>query len=166
MCVIAKIDSASTRRLIELQQVLKDFGLLPRNIYGHITLATYIGEDEDGFISYCKDVLSCHKKFSVLYDRIEVFAATSIIVAVPQVGEVISSIRKEILEHWEKELNKWSQKDTWQAHTTLAYNPDVDLYSIAEAMRERFEPFLAQVDEIEFSLVCESGYKKVGSIEL
>lgn len=166
LCAIAKIDSVARERLVKLLQIPEHFGIPPRNVYGHITLATYIGNDEDSFILSCKAILAGYKNFSVCYDKIEVFESTSIIVAVPQRENAIVAIQKEISRCWTADLDKWTQADVWQAHTTLVYNPHVDLYAIAKAMQEEFEPFFAQVDRIEFSRVCEEGYENIDFIEL
>ena len=62
LCVIAKIDSESKNRLIELQQSL---GIPVPKLYGHITLAAYIGEDKGAFISSCKEILLGYSAFPV-----------------------------------------------------------------------------------------------------
>ncbi len=166
LCVIAKIDAEARERLVKLLKILERFDIPSRDVYGHITLATYIGKDENGFISSCKAILSEYKKFSIRYDTIEVFASTSMIAAVPRVEKNLAVIQKEISGRWAADLNKWTQEGAWQAHTTLVYNPQADLQAIAEAMREGFEPFAAQIDRLEFSRVCEKGYKIVDFIEL
>ena len=53
-------------------------------------------------------------------------------------------------------LNKWTREDTWKPHTSLLYVPGADLSPVAEAMRQAFEPFVTQVDRIEFSRVYEN----------
>ena len=70
LCVIVKVNSAATERLMKLEEVPERFGFPPRNLHGHITLATYIGEDEAGFISSCKAILAAYGKFPVYYDKV------------------------------------------------------------------------------------------------
>ncbi len=166
LCAIAKIDSDARERLVKLQMISERFGIPPRNLYGHITLAAYIGNDEGGFISSCKANLSGYKKFSVFYNRIEALASTSIIAAVPRTEETVAAIRRGISGSWSEDLNEWTRAGVWRAHTTLVYDPQADLYAIAAAMREAFEPFGAQVDRIEFSRVYEKGYEIIDFIEL
>ena len=67
LCVIALLDPASTERLSRLRRLTAAFGVPPRAVHGHITLASYIGEDEAGFISSCQAILSRRRKFSVHY---------------------------------------------------------------------------------------------------
>lgn len=166
LCAIAKIDSGSRDRLVELAKLTQAFGIPPRNVHGHITLATYTGDDEDGFMSSCKAVLSGYEKFSVCYDKIEVWNPSTIIVAVPRKEGAIAAVQKEISRGWAADLDKWTQEDVWQPHTTLVVNPQADFNAIAEAMQGIFEPFSARVNEIEFSRVYEDGYEVVDCVEL
>lgn len=166
LCVIAKIDSEARERLLELQQLTESFGVSPRSLYGHITLANYVGDDEERFILSCKALLSDFRKFSVRYDKIEVLTATSIIVASPLKENNITDIQKEIVRNWGKYLDDWTQENVWKPHTTLLYKPQVNLQDIAEVMQEKFKPFNAQINRIEFSRVKENGYEIIDFIEL
>ena len=172
LCAIAIIDPSATERLVKLQQISKRFGIPPRNVHGHITLATYIGDEEDRFISSCKTILSDYKKLSICYEKIEVFASSSVIVAVPRIGPDMAAIQKEISRRWAADLNEWTQGNVWHAHTTLVNDPKADLCTvaelctIAEAIQEQFEPFAAQIGKIEFSRVSKNGCEVIDSIEL
>lgn len=166
LCAIAILDEAARERLAQLAQLTERFGIPPRNIHGHITLATYVGENESGFVSSCKKRLSAHEKFSVWYDRIEIWGPPEIIVAAPRKDHGIAAIQKEISRRWEQYLNEWTKADVWQPHTTLVTNPQADFQAILETMREMFEPFAAMVERIEFSRVYEQGYEIVDCVEL
>ena len=50
LCVIAKIDNAARERLNELCKVVEEFDLPVRYLYGHITLVSYIGQNEEKFV--------------------------------------------------------------------------------------------------------------------
>ncbi len=165
LCAIATLDEAARERLAQLAKLTERFGISPRNIHGHITLATYVGENESGFVSSCKKRLSAHEKFSVWYDRIEIWGPQEFIVAAPRKDAGIATIQKEIAGKWEQDLNEWTKADVWQPHTTLVTNPQADYPAIAEVMREEFEPFAAMVDRIEFSRVYEQGYEIVDCVE-
>ncbi len=166
LCVIAKIDSVSREKLLKLQQLAGSFGIPQRHLHGHITLAAYVGDDENQFISSCKKLLSNYKRFSVYYYKIEVLTETSIIVASPKKEKEIALIQNEIVNNWEESLDYWTQGDVWKPHTTLLYEPKADLQTIAEVMQAEFKPFNAQVDRIEFSRVKENGYEIIDSIAL
>lgn len=166
LCVIAKIDSASKERLANIRSIVERFGITVRELYGHITLATYIGDAEEQFVSSCKGLLACQEAFPVFYDKVEVFPVSSMIAASPRKDKNISAINKKIAENWAEQLNDWTQEAKWYPHTTLLYQPQADLYAIAEAMQEEFKPFEAWVERIEFSHVNENGYEIIDCIEL
>ena len=151
LCTIAIIDPSATERLRKLRRIAEGFGAPPKNTHGHITLATYIGDDEDSFISSCKTILSGYKRFSVHYDEVTIFDASAVIVAVPRREDPIAAMQKDISRVWAADLNMWTQEDAWNPHTSLLYSRQLDLPAILKAMREKFEPFTAQVDRIEFT---------------
>lgn len=168
LCVIAIIDSAATERLTKLRRTAERFGIPPRIVHGHITLASYIGADEEGFAASCKAILSGYGKFPVYYDKIETWASTSgvksLIVAVPRREPVLAALQKEISGGWTADLNRWTKEDAWNPHTSLLYVPGTDLSAAAGAMGREFEPFAAQVDRIELTHVYENEGKS--SIEI
>ena len=166
LCAIAKIDPVSKERLSKVQQTAEKFGIPVRDLYGHITLVTYVGNAEEAFIVSCKDMLHGYKSFCVRYDKVEVLPATQIIVASPIKKNEIATIHSEIVKAWAEELDQWSRETIWHPHTTLVYHPKADLNVIANAMQEKFSPFDARIEKIEFSRVTEDGYKIVDSIAL
>ena len=166
LCAIARIDTQSREQLLALQRLAERFGVMVKDLYGHITLATYIGEDDGTFIASCKEIISACTPFSVYYEKVEVLSATSIIVASPRNENVLFDIHNDIAARWEPYLDKWTNNNLWHPHTTLIYNPQIDLKEIAEAMRKQFIPFWAQVTRIEFSQVTENGYKIVDFISV
>ena len=80
LCVIAKIDPKSKARFLKLQGKIEKLGISVKALHGHITLVSYIGEDEAAFIASCKEILSSCKVFPVCYDKIEVLASSCIAV--------------------------------------------------------------------------------------
>ncbi len=174
LCAIIAIDSDAADRLLKVEQIAERFGYPSKNIHGHITLATYTGEDEAGFISSCKSILSDFGKFPVYYDKVEAWEAMSgvktFIVAVPRKEHSIVSLQKEISKTWSADLNEWTREDTWSPHTSLIHVPGMDLSDVAEAMQKEFEPFAAQIDRIEFTRVSENegkwSYEIADAVEL
>ena len=166
LCVIAIIDDASRKRLLKIQGIGETFGIPSRHLRGHITLATYLGTDERTFISSCKTILSAYSPCSVLYHKIQILSATSIIVATPSRDSTLTDMQKDVSTPWHRDLDQWTRVDVWEPHTTLVHKPGFDLYPVAQAMQEQFEPFTAFIDRIEFSKVHESGYKILETVYL
>ena len=166
LCVIAKIDDSSKARLNELCKIVDEFNLPIRYLYGHITLVTYLGQNEMQFIENCKATLSDQKEFSVLYNCIELLKPTPSIVASPKMTQELTSIHERLLSVSPSEMDVWSQKEFWHPHTTLFYHTEADLQTISKRMGESFTHFSAGVSKIEFSKVTDSGYEIIDSITL
>lgn len=166
LCAIAIIDDASRNRLLEIQRIGKKFDIPSRHLHGHITLATYVGTDDGAFVSSCKSILSSYPPCSVLYHRIRILSATSIIVAVPSRNTLLTDMQREISDRWHQDLDQWTKSEIWEPHTTLVHKPDFDLEPVAQAMREQFLPFSALIDRIEFSKVHENGYEILETVFL
>lgn len=155
---IAGIDPASAQRLTALRRLAAPFGIPPRAVHGHISLAAYTGGDGEGFVAACRGILSRYEAFSVRYEGIEIFDSTRAVVAAPRKEGPLDAIQRDIARAFPSELNQWTQREAWRPHTTLAYHPQADLAAIAQAMRAEFTPFSARVDQIEFSRVDEENH--------
>ncbi len=165
LCVIAKLSDTAARELdMVKEKVFNTIGLKP--LYGHITIATYIGKDEPGFIRSCREMVEGISSFTVEYEKIEVLEETSIIVASPKKSGLLESIHQNIAETFNDALDKWTGIGVWYPHTTLFYGPGENLYEISRRMSDTFTPFSARVTAIEFSRVLESGYDVIDHIEL
>lgn len=166
LCAIAKIDEDSRQKLNVIRRCGEQYGAVPKNLYGHITLATYLEADEDALISECKAVLEGRRSFCVRYDKIEIFSLSSMIAAVPCSDEGICSAHNALVAVHPDLLDKWTRNPVWQPHTTLVYLPGCDLNPVAHAMRALFSPFTARIRRIEFSRVTDSGYEIVDAVVL
>ena len=166
LCVIARVDPGARARLDALRRSGEAWDGRTGELYGHITLATYVGDEEDRFIASCRELLSGCRAFTVRYGRIEVLPATSILVAGLEKEGVLRSIHGAIAEKWREGLDRWTGDELWKPHTTLLHNPDGDLSAAEAVLREGFSPFSARVERIEFSRVEEIGYTIVGSVDL
>lgn len=166
LCVIAKIDEVSTAALQKIQTVAVQSGAAPKRIHGHITLVTYIGEDEAGFLTHCRKILRNIDAFSVVYEALIVLAETNIIVAAPRKSDDLLKLRRCLGSGYWASLDKWSQEDVWEPHTTLVYDPAGDLQQLCSLMQKHFKPFTVQATQVEFSRVTDDGYEILDKIDL
>lgn len=165
LCVIAKLNGEATEKLMAIRKAaLSDAVVKP--LYGHITIATYTGDNEARFIRFCKSLLAGTPSFTVRYEKIAVLEATSIIVASPEKSGPLEALHLGIAEKYNRFLQPWTQIGQWCPHTTLLYGPGLDLQQICREMSPFFVPFSAKVSGIEFSRVLESGYAIVDSVAL
>ncbi len=165
LCVIAKLDGEATEKLMAIRKAaLSDAVVKP--LYGHITIATYTGDNEAQFIRFCKSLLAGMPSFTVRYEKLAVLEATSIIVASPEKSGPLEALHLGIAKEYNCALHPWTQMGQWYPHTTLLYGPGLDLQRICREMSAFFVPFSAQISGIEFSRVLESGYAIVDSVVL
>ena len=163
LCVIAKLDERSAERLTAIKRTAVPEA---KPLYGHITLAAYMGEDEAGFTAFCASWLKDVPRFSVRYTRLAVLEETSIAAALPEKGGTLSALHRRIAEAYGGSLDRWTCSEAWLPHTTLLYDPAVDLHAVCRKMTARFTPFAADIVGIEFSRVTPSGYEITGRVEL
>ena len=166
LCVIAKLDDAATKTLAAFRKIAYGEHRNGGSLYGHVTVATYVSDDEEGFICACKGYLNHFAAFDIIFDKIEVLDETSIIVASPRRTKALELLHRCITDHFNEALDQWTKSDAWYPHTTLYYEPEADLGKICRRMEEHFVPVTAHIDTIEFSRVLESGYEIVDHVNL
>lgn len=166
LCVIARLDEQAVSLLQELQSAAVQWGAAPRRIHGHITLVSYMGEDEQAFLAHCKQILRTTDMFSVEYEALTVLRETDIIVASPRKTDQLRELHRSLGSGYWERLDRWSQKEIWRPHTTLVYGLDLNLDQLCRLMWDRFHPFAAWVTKIEFSRVTADGYEIVDFIDL
>ncbi len=166
LCVIAKLDDCAARRITALRDAAVVGSESGPALYGHITAAAYIGNDEAGFIGSCREMLKGITAFTVEFARIEVLEETSIIAAIPTGSPALNLIHQRIVEGYNDSLDQWTKAGSWYPHTTLLYDPQADLKILRDRIKEGFIPFTAAIDRIEFSRVLEQGYEIINSIDL
>ena len=165
LCVIAKLNAEATEKLMSIRTAALP-GAALKPLYGHITIAAYTGDRQEQFVQFCKSQIAGISSFPVRYDRIEVLEDTSIIVASPEKSGALEVLHRRIAEEYNDSLNPWTQADRWYPHTTLLYEPNLDLHRICRKMAAHFMPFAAPISGIEFSRVLESGYEIIDRVEL
>ena len=166
LCVIARIDDAARGQLDALCKLVEEFDLPARYLYGHITLVTYLGHEEEKFIERCKSVLHDQTAFPVYYNGVELLLPTPSIVASPDMTQELCAIHDRLMGVAPSEMDRWSSRELWHPHTTLFYHTEANLEAIAERIKESFTPFYAKVCSVEFSKVTDSGYEILDAVIL
>ena len=151
LCVIARVDPGARERLAALRKTAEAWDSRRGELYGHITLVTYVEDEEERFIAFCRALLSGRRAFSVRYGGIEILPATSILVAsLEKEGELLS-LHGEIAEKWSGGLDRWTGDERWKPHTTLLYNSDGDLTAAATAADGFVVALLSRYAFIDYS---------------
>ena len=165
ICVIAKLTPDATERLNILRKAVVSKELPVKPFYGHITIATYLPDDEE-FVQVCSEIIRETPSFRIRYAKLEVLSETSIIVAVPSKPDALLALHNKIAEKYGNSLDRWTCGTDWYPHTTLLYDPDADLNVLCRNMQGYFIPFETCISRIEFSRVAETGYTILKSIDL
>ncbi len=166
ICIIAKLPPDAVERLNMLREAAVSKEQLLKPLYGHITVATCLPDDDAEFMRVCTETILEMHSFSVRYEKLEVLSETSIIVAVPSKTPELLALHDRIAEKYGKSMDRWTCGADWYPHTTLLYNPDADLNDLCRNMQQHFSPFEARISRIEFSRVEEAGYTILKSIDL
>ena len=140
--VIAKLDKTARARLSWIQSFAASFGIVPKPIYGHVTLAAISGANA-AVISACKDILKGQEAFTVDFQKVEVL---------PEKGEVVAlAAREGALVALRDRIKTVAVVDEdWVPCTTLLRDGMTNLNWVRMAMSEMFQPFTATVERIEF----------------
>ncbi len=166
ICAIARLSPDADEKLQSLRKAWMPAGRPLPAMHGHITLASYLPEDDAGFMRTCTEIYSRVPSFRVRYDKLEVLAETSVIVAVPSGSEKLRSLHERAVKAFGSSLDRWTCGDSWIPHTTLIHDPAADLETVCRMMRHHFIPFEAEIRQIELSKVETTGYTVLKTIDL
>ena len=133
--VIAKLDKSSRARLSWIQSFAASFGIVPRPIYGHITICSIDAEQ----IASVKASLAGLTAFSVDFTGVEVLREEKMIAAL--------AVREGALEDIHAKLCPGAD---WTPHTELLRDNLMDLNWVRSAMAGMFQAFTATISRIEF----------------
>lgn len=158
ICLIAKLSDEATEKLRALREGNVQPVRTPASVYGHITIATYLPEEDAAFIEACADLIRGFRPFSVRYQTVRVLPETSVIVAAPEKSAELLALHRGVTDRFGSALDRWTGRENWLPHTTLVYDPAADLEAVCREMNERFVPFDARVERLELSRVTPDGY--------
>ena len=145
---IAKLNKSSRARLSWIQSFAASFGIVPKPIYGHITLCPV----EESSIETHKVALTGTAAIPVNVDSIAVLD-----------NAVVALASVEGLDQTRKELGA---EDTWTPHIELLRDNMVSLSWVKMAMDEMFQPFTGSVDRIEFVRDTGRGFEVLDAVDL
>ena len=166
LCLIAKLDDAASAKLNAIRKAVLPESEQGKQIYGHITLASYPGERETAFVRSCRELLAEIPAFEITYESLVILQETHIIVAKPMDSEILTMLHRRIAEKHGDDLDPWTKGDRWYPHTTLFYGPGENLEQIRRVMTRHFSPIRAKVVRFELSRVLPDGYEIVDRIAL
>ena len=148
---IARIDKSSRARLSWIQSFAASFGIVPKPIYGHITLCPV---EESGLETY-KSALAGTAPISVDVEKVAVLENAPAVAAMVATDSGLNDIRRKL-----------SVEDSWTPHIELLRDSLVNPNWVRMAMEEMFQPFTATVDRIEFVRNTGRGFEVLDAMDL
>ena len=147
---IARIDKSSRARLSWIQSFAASFGIVPKPIYGHITLCPVEETDLDSL----KSALVGTAPITVDVEKVAVLENAPAVAAM-LADSSLNDLRKAL-----------GAEDAWTPHIELFRDSLVNPNWVCMAMKEMFQPFTASVDRIEFVRDTGRGFEVLDAIDL
>ena len=154
--VIAILDRPARARLSWIQSFAASFGVVPRPIYGHITLASF---EDDGLIPACADALAGQTAFSVDFPGVDILEGEPVVAALAAREGTLEAVQETLcaaLNIREKEV----------PHVALIREERLNLSWVRTAMGQMFQPYSARVEAIEIVRDTNGGFEVLKRVEL
>ena len=147
---IARIDKSSRARLSWIQSFAASFGIVPKPIYGHITLCPV----EESQLEAHKAALAGTTPISVNVENVAVLEGDPAVAAMAA-ESTLTDVRQKL-----------GANDPWTPHIELLRDSMVNPNWVLMAMKEMFQPFTATVDRIEFVRDTGRGFEILDAVDL
>lgn len=147
---IARIDKSSRARLSWIQSFAASFGIVPKPIYGHITLCPL----EEADLEARKATLTDVAPITVDVEKVAVLEHA------PAVAAMLADSKLNELR------TALGADDAWTPHIELFRDSLVNPSWVCMAMKEMFQPFTATVDRIEFVRDTGRGFEVLDAVDL
>ena len=147
---IARIDKSSRARLSWIQSFAASFGIVPKPIYGHITLCPV----EETDLESHKAALAAATPITVEVEKVAVLENAPAVAAM-LADSNLAAIRQHL-----------GCNDPWTPHVELFRDSLVNPDWVLMAMKEMFQPFTATVDRIEFVRDNGRGFDVLDAVDL
>ena len=148
---IARIDKSSRARLSWIQSFAASFGIVPKPIYGHITLCPV----EESSLETHKAALSGTGPISVDMEKVSVLENAPAVAALAAENAGLNDVRRML-----------GAEEKWTPHIELLRDSLVNPNWVRMAMEEMFQPFTATVDRIEFVRDTGRGFEVLDAVDL
>ena len=148
---IARIDKSSRARLSWIQSFAASFGIVPKPIYGHISLCPV----EECDLEAHKSALTNVAPVSVNVETVAVLDNAPAVAAMASGDSGLNDIRRKL-----------GTEDSWTPHIELFRDSLVNPNWVCTAMTEMFQPFTATVDRIEFVRMNGRNFEVLDAVDL
>ena len=148
---IAKLNKPSRARLSWIQSFAASFGIVPKPIYGHITLCSV----EESQLDAHKSALEGIGTLCVNVEAIAVLENAPAVAALVAAENELNEVRRKL-----------GAEEPWVPHIELFRDSLVNPSWVCMAMKEMFQPFTATIERIEFVRDTGRGFEVLDALDL
>ena len=148
---IAKLNKSSRARLSWIQSFAASFGIVPKPIYGHITLCPV----EEADLTALKSILTDTAPICVNVETVAVLENAPAVAALVAAENDLNDVRQKL-----------GAEEAWTPHIELFRDSLVNPSWVCMAMKEMFQPFTATIERIEFVRDTGRGFEVLDALDL
>lgn len=148
---IAKLNKSSRARLSWIQSFAASFGIVPKPIYGHITLCPV----EEADLTALKSILTGTAPICVNVETVSVLENAPAVAALVAAENDLNDVRQKL-----------GAEEAWTPHIELFRDSLVNPSWVCMAMKEMFQPFTATIERIEFVRDTGRGFEVLDALDL
>lgn len=140
LCVLARYDAQTEKRLADFQQQLYDCGFSgtqTKDIFMHATLGTYTPADETMLIQQMQRAAEECASFDVSFQHIGIFGGSKVLFIAPEVSHNLLTLKEY-----------FGPSDGWSAHTTMLIDEPETIFRAVPILSERFASFSGRIESL------------------
>lgn len=144
LCVIATFDEDSTKQMREIEQIIKEAGIVGKqtpDIPHHITLSYYDTNREEEIKELLKDVCSKTRSFDLSFNHIGLFGLNVMFLA-PDVNYELLDLHK----NFDKDCIMSSKG--WTAHATILIDEAENIQKTLPMVAQNFAQLTSKVKSV------------------
>ncbi len=153
LCAIATFDEDTNIKFKKIQDELVKVGIKEQEVPPHITLAAYVGIDDEDVCRWTKEFASKNKGIKVKFSNIGLFGLNVAFIA-PCVSDELKDFHRAFHEKYdhmcgEIGLNYSLAGTGWVPHATVLIEEADALIKALPVINDNFQPFTGEIDKIE-----------------
>ena len=144
LCLIATFDEETSKRMIEIQHIINEAGIVGKqtpNIPHHITLAYFDISREDEIEQLLREVCARTKRFDLSFNHIGLFGLKVLFLA-PDVNYELLELHKS----FDRDCIKGEQG--WTAHATILIDEAENIQKALPLVAQNFQQLNGRVERV------------------
>lgn len=153
LCAIATFDESTDMKFKKIQDELVKVGIKEQEVPPHITLAAYVGVEEEAIDSWIEEFIAKNRKIEVKFSNIGLFGLRVVFIA-PYVSDELKDFHRVFHKKYDDAcgeigLNYSLAGGGWIPHVTAFIDEADALIRVLPIINDNFQPFIGEIDKIE-----------------